>query len=289
MAVYYDEIPPKLIEWILQQHMFWIATAALQGDGHVNVSPKGTANCFHVESPTRVWYEDLTGSGVETIAHMRQPGNGRITILFNAFEGPPRILRLWGKGTVYEFGTPEYNEYIPPSNRKAGSRAIIVIDVYKVGTSCGFGVPLYKFETQRTMLERWCDQLEGFDRDGEAQSQVQAPPPYSSDQNETNIIDKDPRGIKAWWTLENVASFDGLPALRSAHDSSVSPINTFDKKAPHPSLGQTKSAEKAANGGKAKSGTRETMRLLMAFGLGVMVTAGYVRLAASRAPMSWTR
>ncbi|KAG1734265.1 uncharacterized protein EDB91DRAFT_1297343 [Suillus paluster] len=277
MARYYDEIPPQLIEWILQQHM---------GMGTSTVSPKGTANCFHIESPTRVWYEDLTGSGVETVAHMRQPGNGRITILFHAFEGPPRILRLWGKGTVYEFGTPEYNEYIPPSGRKAGSRAIIVIDVHKVGTSCGFGVPLYKYETQRTILERWCDQLESFDQNGEAQSQSQsqsqAPPPYSSEQNETNALVKDERGIKAWWTLENVASFDGLPALQFAHDSSVPPINTFDKKAPHPTLSQTKSITKPAKGGKAKSGSGETVRLLMAFSLGVMVTAGYVRLVISR-------
>lgn len=282
MAKYYDEIPLKLIEWILKQQMFWVATAALQGDGHVNVSPKGTANCFHVESPTRVWYEDLTGSGIETISHMRQPGNGRITILFNAFEGPPRILRLWGKGTVYEFGTPEYNEFIPPSNRKAGSRAIIVIDVHKVGTSCGFGVPLYKYETQRTILERWCDSMENFDRDGEPR---QAPPPYESE-----ALVKDPRGIKAWWTVENLESFDGLPALRSAHDSSIPPINTFDKKAPHPSLGQIRAAaEKRAveSGVKAtgKSSSGETMRLLMAFGVGVMVTAGYVRFAASRIPV----
>ncbi|KAG0691466.1 hypothetical protein DFH29DRAFT_1074515, partial [Suillus ampliporus] len=85
----------------------------------------------------------------ETIAHMRQPGNGRITILFNAFEEP----RESSPCTVYEFGMPKYNEYIPPSNRKASSRAIIIIDVHKVGTSCDFGVPFYKFETQRTILE----------------------------------------------------------------------------------------------------------------------------------------
>jgi hypothetical protein len=71
MAKYYDEIPLKLIEWILKQQMFWVATAALQGDGHVNVSPKGTAGCFHVESPTRVWYEDLTGSGTSFHAKTR--------------------------------------------------------------------------------------------------------------------------------------------------------------------------------------------------------------------------
>ncbi|KAG1844500.1 hypothetical protein DFJ58DRAFT_717613 [Suillus subalutaceus] len=195
MAKYYDEIPLKLIEWILKQQMFWVATAALQGDGHVNVSPKGTANCFH----------DLTGSGIETIAHMRQPGTVVSRFSSTRFEGPPRILRLWGKGTVYEFGTPEYNDFIPPSNRKAGSRAIIVIDVHKVGTSCGFGVPLYKYETQRTILERWCDTMENFDRDGEPQ---QAPPPYDS-----QALVKDPRGIKAWWTAENLESFDGSPSL----------------------------------------------------------------------------
>lgn len=278
MAVYYDEIPLKLFEWILKQQMFWVATAALQGDGHVNVSPKGTAGCFHIESPTRVWYEDLTGSGIETIAHMREPGNGRITILFNAFEGPPRILRFWGKGTVHEFGTPEYNEYIPPSNRKAGSRAIIVIDIHKVGTSCGFGVPLYKYETQRTILERWCDGMENFDRDSKPQ---QAPPPY----DESGALVKDPRGIKTWWTVENLASFDGLPALRSAHDSSVPPINTFDKKAPHPSLAQIRAAEKKAAEPKSSSG--EALRLVMAFGMGVVVTAGYVRFVASRVPVSW--
>ncbi|OJA21373.1 hypothetical protein AZE42_07305 [Rhizopogon vesiculosus] len=288
MAKFYDEIPPQLMEWILKQQMFWVATAALQGDGHVNVSPKATPNCFHIESPTRVWYEDLTGSGVETIAHMRQPGNGRITILFHAFDGPPRILRLWGKGTVYEFGTPEYDAFIPASTRKAGSRAVIIIDVHKIGTSCGFGVPLYKFETHRTMLERWCDQLEGFDN-GEAQSQAQPPPPYPHEQNETAIV-KDPRGIKAWWTAENLASCDGLPGLRSAHDSSVAPINTFDKKGPRPRLSQTKKTEKPVDGGMPKSSAGEVGRLLIAFGLGVMVTAGYVRLAASgavRVPLSW--
>ncbi|KIK43344.1 hypothetical protein CY34DRAFT_803929 [Suillus luteus UH-Slu-Lm8-n1] len=287
MAKYYDEIPLKLIEWILKQQMFWVATAALQGDGHVNVSPKGTAGCFHVESPTRVWYEDLTGSGIETIAHMRQPGNGRITILFNAFEGPPRILRLWGKGTVYEFGTPEYNDFIPVSNRKAGSRAIIVIDVHKVGTSCGFGVPLYKYETQRTILERWCDSMENFDREGEPRA---APPPYET---ESSALVKDPRGIKAWWTVENLESFDGLPAMRSAHDSQIAPVNTFDKKAPHPSLGQIRAAaekkEKEKEQEKAKAGLRtgEGMRLVVAFGVGVMVTMGYVRFVTSRVPVSW--
>lgn len=103
---------------------------------------------FHIVNPRQVWYEDLTGSGesesvveclswktrpgVETISHLRE--NGRITVLFNAFEGPPRIARLYGRGTVYEFGTPEYNSFIPAESRKPGSRSVIVVDVYKVST-----------------------------------------------------------------------------------------------------------------------------------------------------------
>ncbi|KAG8221681.1 hypothetical protein J3R82DRAFT_1966 [Butyriboletus roseoflavus] len=139
MGIIYDEIPDKLIEWIAKQKMFWVATAAL--NGHVNVSPKGCIESFHILSKNCVWYEDITGSGIETIAHMREPGNARITILFHAFEGAPRILRLFGTGTVHEFGTPGYDTLIPAASRKAGSRAAIVIDVHRVATSCGFGIP----------------------------------------------------------------------------------------------------------------------------------------------------
>jgi hypothetical protein len=124
MAIFYDEIPDKHLEWIARQKMFWVATAAL--NGHVNLSPKGCIESFHILNKNRVWYEDMTGSGefprpppiltytlplsgtpgsdtgllgVETIAHMREPGNARITIMFHAFEGAPRILRMWGTGT----------------------------------------------------------------------------------------------------------------------------------------------------------------------------------------------
>jgi len=140
------------------------------------------------------------------------------------------------------------------------------------------------------MLERWCDQMEEFDN-GEAQSQVPAPPPYSPGQTETDqhsAIVKDPRGIKSWWTAENLLSFDGLPGLQSAHDSSVAPINTFDKKGPRPRLGQTKRMEEPLESGMVKWSAGEMGRLLMAFGLGVMVTAGYVRLAASGAVRTWS-
>ena len=98
MVVFYDTIPPNILKWIEEQQMFWVATAPLSPEAHVNVSPKGVRDSFHYVSPTRVWYQDLTGSGVETISHLRE--NGRITLMFNAFEGPPRIVRLFGIGTL---------------------------------------------------------------------------------------------------------------------------------------------------------------------------------------------
>jgi len=117
MAKFYDEIPEWLFEWIQKQQMFWVASAPLSTQGHINVSPKGTENSFQVVNSKQVWYEDLTGSGmvynaygrlaagwlimcsgIETISHIRE--NGRVTIMFSAFDGPPRILRLFGVGKL---------------------------------------------------------------------------------------------------------------------------------------------------------------------------------------------
>ena len=98
MGKFYETIPKSLFPWIREQKVFWVASAPLSGNGHVNVSPKGGAY-FGVLDEKTFWYMDLTGSGIETTSHLHEPGNGRITILFNAFEGPPRILRFWGKGT----------------------------------------------------------------------------------------------------------------------------------------------------------------------------------------------
>lgn len=101
MGVFYQVIPPSLQEWIPRQKVFWVATAPLAGGGHVNVSPKGAANdhdTFGLLDDKTFWYLDMTGSGSETISHLHEPGNGRITVMFNAFEGAPKIVRLWGKG-----------------------------------------------------------------------------------------------------------------------------------------------------------------------------------------------
>lgn len=97
MGAFYETIPKSLIQWILEQKVFWVATAPLSGAGHVNVSPKGGED-FGVLDDRTFWYMDLTGSGNETISHLLEPGNGRITIQLNAFDGPPKIVRLYGHG-----------------------------------------------------------------------------------------------------------------------------------------------------------------------------------------------
>jgi hypothetical protein len=97
MGVFYEQIPESQFSWILKQKMFFVGTAPLSATGHVNLSPKG-GPYFGLVNEKQFWYMDLTGSGNETISHLHEPGNGRITIMFNAYEGPPKIIRLWGKG-----------------------------------------------------------------------------------------------------------------------------------------------------------------------------------------------
>ena len=108
MGAFFDSIPPNILEWIGEQEMFWVATAPLTENGHINVSPKGLRGTFHIVNANKVWYEDISGSGVETIAHVKE--NGRITIMFSAFKGPPRIVRLFGKGELAQFKWMDSNE-----------------------------------------------------------------------------------------------------------------------------------------------------------------------------------
>jgi len=103
MGKFYESIPPNLVKWIEVQQMFWVATAPLSGEGHVNVSPKGLRGSLHVVDENQAWYEDTTGSGSETVAHLREPKNERITQMFSAFQGRAGILRLFSHGT-YEAG-----------------------------------------------------------------------------------------------------------------------------------------------------------------------------------------
>ncbi|PPQ81807.1 hypothetical protein CVT25_013643 [Psilocybe cyanescens] len=209
MGQFLQEIPDYLIEWMLQQQMFWVATAPLSSDGHVNISPKGIKGTFHVVNSRRVWYEDLSGTGAETVAHIRE--NGRITILFHAFEGPARIVRLYGKGFFYELGTPEYEALVTSEQRLAGSRAVIGMDVTKVGTTCGYAVPYYQFLSHRTQLMDWAAKKESVDQDDSTSvPSGLLPPSIYTPADDLNV---NPKGMRHWWQLHNIVSLDGLPAF----------------------------------------------------------------------------
>ncbi|KAL1747206.1 hypothetical protein HDZ31DRAFT_32484 [Schizophyllum fasciatum] len=198
MGVFHDEMNERTMDWIKNQHLFFVATAPREG--HVNVSPKGANGMFHVVDSRTVWYEDFTGSGIETIAHLRGT-NGRITIMFIAFDKPPRIIRLFGTGTVYEYGTAEYDHYVPASKRHAGSRAVIKVDIHKVGSSCGYGVPFYNYAGPRTLLERTLSKYEA------------------------NNKPDDGNFLRNFWRGKNMKSIDGLPGLRIAPETTTELVN----------------------------------------------------------------
>jgi len=140
--------------FIERQPVFFVATAPLSGEGHVNCSPKGL-DSLRVLGPKVLAYVDHAGSGVETIAHLRE--NGRIVFMVCAFEGPPKIVRCYGTGTVLEPGSGGFAELAPQFEIGPGTRAIIRIDVDRAVDSCGFGVPLMAFESERTQLTAWAD------------------------------------------------------------------------------------------------------------------------------------
>jgi hypothetical protein len=152
MAAVATHIDDDLAAWIGRQPVFFVASAPCGPGGHVNLSPKGL-DTFAVLGPARVAYLDLTGSGVETIAHVRE--NGRITIMFCAFIGDPMILRLFGAARVYELGTPEFAALAPRFPEPPGRRAIIDVAVERVQTSCGYGVPEMDVRGQRSRLTEW--------------------------------------------------------------------------------------------------------------------------------------
>jgi hypothetical protein len=154
MAKLYDNITDDLAAFIRAQPLFFVASAPLDPHGHVNLSPKGL-DCFHILSPQKVAYLDLTGSGNETSAHLEE--NGRITFMFCAFAGPPRILRLYGHGQVVLPQMPAWNLLAPHFPHYTGTRQIIVADITRVQTSCGFGVPLLDYVEQRDTLLRWAE------------------------------------------------------------------------------------------------------------------------------------
>ncbi len=152
MAKVFSEMDPAHQEFIQKQQLFFVATAPMMADGHVNLSPKGL-DTFRILSPIRVAYLDLTGSGNETSAHLIE--NGRITLMFCSFDHQPLILRLYGKGTVV---LPDDNQWADLARHfelLPGTRQIIVTDIHRVQTSCGYGVPFYDYQGQRPTLPTW--------------------------------------------------------------------------------------------------------------------------------------
>ncbi|KAH7330631.1 hypothetical protein B0J17DRAFT_678903 [Rhizoctonia solani] len=246
MGKFYDTIPDELIPWIEEQKCFWVATAPLSGKGHVNISPKGLVGTFKIIDHKTFFYQDLTGSGVETAAHLRE--NGRITVLFNAFEGPPRICRLFGTGKFYEIGSPRYNELIPLEERLSGSRAAVVVDIHKVGTSCGFSVPLYKPDGERTTLQDWTDELEATDmnfaneREGFESSNPLSYLEFMPSSSDPKQDARSSRGMKAYWAEENIRSVDGLPGLQFCRELAGLPLDPVkeDKKVFHVDIEEEK-------------------------------------------------
>lgn len=173
-----DGITPHIADFIARQHVFFVATAPTGADGHVNLSPKGL-DTFRVLGPREVAYLDLTGSGAETIAHLRE--NGRITLMFCAFDGKPNIVRLYGRGTAVpvDDAAPELLGGFPPL---PGARSVVRVDVERVSTSCGYAVPLLSYAGARDQLVDWAER-------------------------------KGPDGLTAYRAEKNAESIDGLPAL----------------------------------------------------------------------------
>ena len=185
MAKIFDRIDASMSNWIAQQKMFFVATAPSGPDGHINCSPKGH-DSFRVLDETTVAYRDLTGSGIETVAHVNE--NGRIVIMFCAFDGSPKIVRLHGSAEVVQ---PSHSEFETLSDlfgethpsEKLGTRCFVRVNVSRISDSCGYSVPQFDFVCERDVLRKWNEK-------------------------------KGPEGIAAYQQSSNKVSIDGLPGLK---------------------------------------------------------------------------
>ncbi|MBX2905820.1 MAG: pyridoxamine 5'-phosphate oxidase family protein [Taibaiella sp.] len=186
MAKFSDELLDHHKEFIAHQKMFFVATSPLSADARINLSPKGL-DSFRVLSPNKVCYMDITGSGNETSAHLLE--NGRITIMFCAFDGPPNILRIYGTGYTVLPSHADWPEVSGTFGELPGVRQIIVVDVAQVQTSCGYTVPLYEYAGERDHMWKWvekkgADGLETYRKDNNLASIDGLPTALSHAQNE---------------------------------------------------------------------------------------------------------
>jgi hypothetical protein len=179
MGKLFEEIDEKLAAWIEAQPLWFVATAPLAETGHVNVSPRGH-DTLSVLGPNRVAWVDYTGSGVETIAHLRE--NGRICLMFASFDSRPRIVRLHGRGSVLLPGEPGFAEIVDKHPSNPSTRAVISVDVTRISDACGWGVPLMDVREERDLIRR-------------------------------NAEHKGPAGMDDYRRQKNARSIDGLPGL----------------------------------------------------------------------------
>jgi hypothetical protein len=184
MGKVYHQLDERLIEFIGRQHVFFVGTAPNDPEAHLNLSPKGL-DTFRILGPRIVAYLDLTGSGIETVAHLRE--NRRMTIMFCSFEGAPKILRLHGRGRVVEPGDAEWDGLIVGFPSYPGTRSVIVLELDRIADSCGYAVPEYEYRRDRTQLTDWCSR-------------------------------KGPSGLEQYRAEENRRSIDGLDGLRRLGD-----------------------------------------------------------------------
>jgi len=154
MGKIYQVIGPDHRTFIEQQPLFFVGSAPLLPTGHINLSPKGL-DALRVIDERTVTYLDLTGSGNETAAHITE--NGRLTLMFCAFAGNPKILRLYCRGRVVTRLSNDWAEAVGRFPAQPGIRQVVLADVESVQTSCGFGVPLMTFDEQRDQLTRWAE------------------------------------------------------------------------------------------------------------------------------------
>ncbi|WP_456446954.1 pyridoxamine 5'-phosphate oxidase family protein [Thiolapillus sp.] len=174
MARRYPALEDAHREFIAAQQMFFVATAGREGA--VNLSPKGLDSLRVLDASHLAWL-NLTGSGNETAAHLRL--DGRMTLMFCAFEGDPLILRLYGQARAVHQHDAEWEEWVTLFPSRTGARQVVLMDVQQVQTSCGFGVPLFAFKGQRQLLPRWAE------KKGQA-------------------------GLEQYWREKNAVSLDGL-------------------------------------------------------------------------------
>jgi hypothetical protein len=203
MAKLFEEIDDKIRAFIEAQTVFFVATAPSGDEGHVNLSPKGGSNLFRVTGPLGFAYVDLMGSGIETTAHLRE--NGRIVVMFCAFEGPPKIIRLHGRGTSVQQGDPGFAEALAgfdiTDEQRRAVRSVIEVAVTRVADSCGFVVPKMTYEGERDQLYRYAD---------------------------NRLRKEGPDAVRAYVSANNAESIDGLAGLDPLVDGGV-PVSSGRK------------------------------------------------------------